>query len=206
MLGGVWALVQVALELGEGFGHGVGAGGAAFFAFDDDQGDAVDEEDDVGNDEGFDAARSVDAELIDGVELVVFGMVEVDEFNDRVLFAGEFVDIDLGFDEKFLDGFVGFEQGAVGLAEDLVLQVLELFGGKPGGAVGGGVEGMDGLIEEVGQEPLAKVDPQAFAGVLGNALALVDDLPAQALELFQEGLFYFGVFRHRAGDHAGGIG
>lgn len=99
------------------------------------------------------------------------------------MFAGEFVDIDLGFEEEFLDGFVGFKQGAVGLAEDLVLEVLELFGGEPGGSVGVGVEGTDGLIKDVGQKPLSKVDPQAGAGVLGNALALVDGLPAEGVEL-----------------------
>lgn len=66
------------MELGEGFGHGVGAGSAAFFAFDDDQGDAVDEENDVGDDEGFDAAGGIDAELVDGVKLVVMRIREVD--------------------------------------------------------------------------------------------------------------------------------
>ncbi len=119
------------------------------------------------------------------------------------MFGGEFVDIDLGFEEEFLDGFVGFEEGAVGLAEDLVLEVLELFWGEPGGAVGSGVEGVDGLIKYFGEEPLAKGLPEAFAGVLGNALALVDRLPAKGVELLQKGLFDFGVFRHD--DRSGGL-
>lgn len=61
-----------------------------------------------------------------------FGVGEVDEFDGGVLFAGMFVEVYLGFEQELLDGFVGFEQGAVGLAEDLVLEVLNLFWGEPG--------------------------------------------------------------------------
>lgn len=122
------------------------------------------------------------AELLDnfvgGAELVFFGVGEVDEFDGGVLFAGLFVGVYLGFEEELLDGFVGFEQGAVGLAEDLVLQGLDLFGGEPGGVVGG-VEGGDRLSKHIGEEPLTKAGTQALGGVCGDALAMVEGLPAE---------------------------
>ena len=82
------------------------------------------------------------------------------------------------------------------MAEDLVLEVLELFGSEPGGTVGGAIEGGDRQVKNFGQQPLAKVQPQAEGGVLGNALSSVDDLPAESLELLQKWLFDFGVFAH----------
>ena len=43
-----------------------------------------------------------------------------------ILLAGQFVDIDLGAVEQFLDGFVGFDQAAAGLAEQFVVQVVRV--------------------------------------------------------------------------------
>ena len=50
--------------------------------------------------------------------------------------------------------------------------------------------------EDVGEEPLAEGGAEAGGGIAGDALALVDGLPAQGGELLEEGLFDFGVFGH----------
>ena len=68
----------------------------------------------------------------------------------------------------------------------MVLEVLELFGGEPGGTGSlcrNGVEGGDGLIEDIGEEPLAESGAQADGGIAGNALALIDGLPTEGSEL-----------------------
>ncbi|MBK1703752.1 hypothetical protein CKO40_04145 [Halochromatium glycolicum] len=44
----------------------------------------------------------------------------------RVLLIGDLVDINLGLEQPLLDRPVGLQQGAVGLTQEMVLQLLEL--------------------------------------------------------------------------------
>jgi hypothetical protein len=74
--------------------------------FDDDEGDAVYEEDDGGDDYRLDPVGGVDAELVDGSEGVALGVVEVDESDDGIVLVGDFTAIDLRFEEEFLNFFV----------------------------------------------------------------------------------------------------
>ena len=64
--------------------------------------------------------------------------------------------IHLRLEEKRLHRLVGFQQRAVGLAEDLVAQIVELAVGQPGLAVGGEVERPDRVAEHLRQKPLAE--------------------------------------------------
>lgn len=113
------------------------------------------------------------------MEAVPLWVFEVDELHHRVALAGDFVAVDLGLEEKGVDRLVGFEQGAVGLAQDLGAQVVELAVGQPGDAGSGTVDGADGLAEDLGEEPFAEGLAQAGGRVGGDeALALVDDHPA----------------------------
>jgi hypothetical protein len=97
-------------------------------------------------------------------------MREIDQFDDGIGFAGEFVDIHLGFEEKTLHILVGFEQGAAGLAQNLVAEVIELARGEPRAAIVGGVERADGGAENVGEEPLAEIGAQAGGGIFDVAV------------------------------------
>ncbi len=153
---GVGAGIAVAFELGVGGLHGVGGVGVADFGFDHHERDAVDEENDVGNDAGFGSAGRVDAELVDGVEGVALRVGEVDELHDGIEFAGEFVAIDLGFEEEFVDGFVGFEQAAGGMAEELVREIVEIARAEPFAVVGGAVDASDGIAEDLRKQDLAE--------------------------------------------------
>ena len=115
-------LFAVTHQLLEGLVHGVGGELVGVLALDDDQGNAVHEQHDVGNDEVLDRARRVDAELVDGEEVVPLRVVEVDQLDIRVLLAGQFVDIDLRPVEELLDGFVGFDQAAGWAGEEFVVE------------------------------------------------------------------------------------
>ena len=64
--------VAVTLQLHKGLVHGIGAGRAADLALHHRQGNAVHKQHNVRDDELLDAARRIDAELVDGMESVVF--------------------------------------------------------------------------------------------------------------------------------------
>jgi len=68
-----------------------------------------------------------------------------------------------------------------------------------GGASRDDIEGGNGLGKDIGQQPLAKIGPQAFSWVAGNLGTLIDHLPAQSLELPEKRLFDFGIFAHGVG-------
>ena len=83
----------------------------------------VHEQHDVGDDEALARPRRVDAELVDGEEVVPLRVVEVDQLDVRVLLAGDFVDIDLSPVEQLQHRLVRFHEALGGLIENLVDQV-----------------------------------------------------------------------------------
>ena len=123
--------LHIALQLHKGLLHGIGAGRSALLALHHRQRNAVHKQHNVRNDELLHAARRIDAELVDGVELIVFRVGEIDQLDHRVLLAGHFVDIHLGLEQQLLNGLVGLQQGAVGLAQNLVVQVIQLLVSQP---------------------------------------------------------------------------
>ena len=164
--------VAVAQQLLERLVHRVGRVRIADLRLHHHQRDAVHEQHDVRNDAALHAARRVDAELVDGVENVALRVGEVDQLHHRVGLAGEFVHVHLGLEEQLLDRLVGFEQRAVGLAQHLVAQVVELALGQPFLAVRGAIDCADGIAEHCWQQPLAKAHPQA-GGRVGRDDAVV---------------------------------
>ena len=114
------SLVAVAHQLLEGFVHRVGGEVVGVLALDHHQRQAVHEQHDVGDDEVLARSRRVDAELVDGEEVVPLRVLEVDQLDVRVLLAGDFVDIDLRPVQQLLHGLVRFHQAAGGLVENLV--------------------------------------------------------------------------------------
>lgn len=190
------ALVHVAPQLLEGLVHRVGAVGAALLALHHDQRDAVHEQHDVENDELLHPARRVDAELVDGEKAIILRIGEVDQLHHRILLATDLVHIHLRLEQQLLDRLVGLQQGAIGPTQDLVMQILQLLVSQPGLTLGGHVQRRDRSGKQLRQNPLAEVQAQALAWIGGNVRSLVDDLPAQSLQLLQEGLFYFRVLAH----------
>ena len=187
---------HVALQLHKGFLHRVGAGGRAFLALHHRQRNAVHEQHDVGHHEFAHAARRGNAELVDGVEAVAFGVVEVDQPHHRVHLAGGLVHVHLRLDQQLVGRLVGLQQRALRLAEQLRFQLVELGLGKPRRAVGQQVDGAHRVAEHTGQPPWPKAAAQAGSRVLRQLRALVDHRPALGGQLRQEGAFDFGVFAH----------
>ena len=132
----VSALVHVALQLHKGFRHGVGTGFRALFALHHAQRYAVDQQHDVRNDELAYAAGRVDAELVDGVETVVLGVRKVNQLHHRVSLARGLVNIHLRLEQQRRNRLVGLQQRAIGLAQQLAAQVIQLSVGEPRRAVG----------------------------------------------------------------------
>src|SRR5690606_8568314 len=117
------------------------------------------------------------------------GAREVDELDDRVRLPGDFVAVHLRLEKQPLGRLVGLQQRTVGLPEDLVAQVVELAIGEPWLPVGRQVDGANGVAEYLGEEPLTEACAQALRRIRGNeALALVDDFPAEGSELLKERL------------------
>ena len=94
---GGFALIHIALQLFKRLGHWVGTGCAAFFTFHHNQRNAIHKKHNIGNDKLFNATGRINAELVDGMELIVLRMRKIYQFHHRVLFTGEFVKINLGF-------------------------------------------------------------------------------------------------------------
>ena len=141
------------------FDGGVGVGG--IFEFDDDEGDAVDEEDEVG---AFGLVVFGDGELVGDDEFVVVGMGEVDRPDAIASFDAVFLvgDGD-AFGEVAMENFVVGEQvGGLDAFEGLA------GGGEEfGGAVG--VDAVEGGGEAIGEEDLAGA---GAVGVLEVGVAL----------------------------------
>ena len=121
----------------------VGGIGIADLRLDHHQGNAVHKEDDVRDDAALHAPRRINAELVDGVEDIALRVGKVDQLYYRVSLPGEFIHIDLRFEEKRLHRLVGFQQCAAGLAYDLVAQIIELAVSQPGSNIGGEIERAD---------------------------------------------------------------
>ena len=121
---GFLAAAHVALQLHKGFLHRVGAGFRTLLALHHHQRDAVHEQHNVRDDEGLHAARRVDTELVDSVELVVRRVVKIDQAHHRVSLAGQLVAVGLRLEQHRLHGLVGLQQGAVRVAQQLAAQVF----------------------------------------------------------------------------------
>lgn len=189
-------LVAVPHQLLERLEHRVRREHVCFLALDHCQRQAVHEQHDVGDDEAFGRSRCVDAKLVDGVELVSLGMLEVDQLDVRVLLAGQFVGIDLGTEQQLENGFIVSDQAAARVTEQIIVQVVELLVRQPLSAIGGGVDRTDGVVEHISNRDFPKAGPQAFRRVGGNARPLVDHRPVEGVELIEERLFDEGAFRH----------
>jgi len=195
---GFLALVAVAADLDVSLVERVGREFVGLFALHRHQRDAVDEEDDVGDDEVLDPAGRVDAELVDGVEEVALRVLEVDQPDRGVVLAGALVAVDDGLDQQLLHRLVGLDQRA-GLAGQLVVELVYLALGEPGCAVGQRVEGQQRSAEHLRQHELAEAGAQARCWIgRDGPMSLVDHLPAQGAQLVEEGLFDEVVFRHVA--------
>ena len=188
--------MHIALKLHKRFLHRVGTGLGALLAFHHRERDAIHEQHDVRNDERLHAARCIDAELVDGVKLVALGMLEIDQAHHRVALAGQFIRICLRFEQQRLNGFIGFKQRAVRLAQQLAAQVFELAVSQPCAIVIGAVDCPHRCIEYIGQQPLAEVGAQAGRSVLRHPRALIDHVPALFGQLLKERLFDLGIFAH----------
>ena len=149
------------------------------------------------DDKALGGSRCVDAKLVDGVELVSLGMLEVDQLDVRVLLAGQLVGIDLGAEQQLENGFVVFDQAAARVTEQIIVQIVELLVREPRSAIGGDVDRTDGLVEHIAQVDFPKTGSQALGRIGGDALSLVDDRPAEDVELFEERFFDELVFGHR---------
>src|SRR3546814_12612012 len=113
----------------------------------------------VRDDAALHAARRVDAELVDGVETVALRVHEVDQRHHRVGLAGDLVAVDLRLEQQRLDGFVGLQQGAVGLAQQLRVQVLELAFAQPPLPVAPRVRPAPGLPQPLPPVPFPETNP-----------------------------------------------
>jgi hypothetical protein len=195
--GGRVATVAVAEQLLECGVHWIGSGGVTDFGFDYNQWDSIHKEYYIRDDAFLHVTWRVNAELVDGVEDVAFGMSEVDELHHRIALACDFVKVHLGFEEERLDCLVGFQQGAVWLAVNLGNQIVELAVGQPVGAVRSDVDGAHSIAEYLGEEPFAEGVAQTGRRVGGDkCLALVDDRPTESGELVEKRFFYVEIFGH----------
>ena len=190
-------LFAIPHQLLERLEHGVGGEVVGILALDDHQGNAVHEQHDVGDDEVLDPARRVDTELVDCQEMVPLGVVEVDQLDIGVLLAGQFVDIDLGAVEEFLDGFVGFDAGC-GWAGRAVRRRVPPVACRSASSRPSSVVLIFRTLSK--NTPLRmisrKLVRRLFVGSVGNARSLVNDIPVQRAKLVQERLFDEEVFGH----------
>jgi hypothetical protein len=95
--------------------HRVGGEVVDIFGLDHHQRQPIDEKHDVGDDEAFARPRRVDAKLVDCHKVVLLRVVEVDQLDVRVLFARDFVYIDLRPVQELLNRLIRFDQAAAGL-------------------------------------------------------------------------------------------
>ena len=160
--------------------HGVGGSGVPYLGLHHHQGQPVHEEHDVRDDALLHTPRRVDSKLVDGVESVALGILEVDQPHHRVGLAGDFVDINLRLEQQPVGDLIGLEQPGRPLPEELVAQVVKLPVGEPRLALIGQVDGPHRLAEHLGQNDLPEAHPQARRRIgRDRATPLVDGLPSQ---------------------------
>ena len=123
-------------------------------------------------------------------------MLKVDQLDVRILFARQFVLVDLGPVQKLEDRLVGLQQAGPGVVEDLVVQLVELPISKPGLAVIRQIDGPNGPVEGLPKRDLPEIGPPALGRVGWKARPLVDDPPAQGGELAEQRLFDVLIFGH----------
>ena len=150
-------LVAVSHQLLERLEHWIRREGVGFLALDHGQRQTVHEQHDVGNDKTLGRSRRVDSKLVDGVELVSLGMLEVNQLDVRILLAGQLVGIHLGAEQQFENGFIVFDQAADRVTEQRIVQIVELLVREPRSAIGGGVDRTNGMIEYIPQCHFPKV-------------------------------------------------
>ena len=163
----------------------------------DDERNAIHEQHDVGDDALLHTAGSVDPELVDDMELVPLRMLEVDQLNDRILFPGDLIHIDLCLEQQRLDGFVRFQEAQIGLAHELVAQIVELSVGQPHRAVVRTIDRSNRLAEDIGQQPLPEARPKADRRIVrDDPVTVIDHGPIEGGELVKEWFLDVGVFAH----------
>ena len=86
------------------------------------------------------AAGRVDAELVDGVKTVVLEVRKINQLYHRVSLARGLVNIHLRLEQQRRNRLVGLQQRAIGLAQQLAAQVIQLSVGEPRCAIGQGVD------------------------------------------------------------------
>ena len=105
--------------------------------------------------------------------------------------------IHLRLEEQRLHRLVGFQQRAVGLAQDLVAQIVELAVGQPGLPSAVRLSERTASRKTSGSSHSRKLPRRLAAGSEGiKPVPLVDDRPAQRGELVEERLFDVEVLRH----------
>ncbi len=125
------------------------------------------------------------------------GWPKVNQLHHRIGLARDLVAVDLSLQEQGLRRLVRFEQGTVGLAQDLVAQIVELAIGEPRLAARGEVDRPNRLTENPRQNPLTEPVAQARRRIgRDEALPLVDGRPSQPVELIEKRLLDVEVFRH----------
>lgn len=192
-----FAAIRIALELLDGLVEGVGKGGP--LAFDDDEGDAVHEEDEVGEDVlAVLAAGAVDAKLVDDAKSVVFGMIPIEVVNGLIAaLIPIFEAIDDGAAEELGGrGFVGFDEIVVRDLGESVEGLGEPVGIEPLLAGGVAVDTAERGFKVGAEHDFAKALAVGDAGAIDVATG---ELPAEADELVDERSFGFDEFfaRHR---------
>jgi hypothetical protein len=166
------------------------------FALNHHQGQAIHEKNNVGDDISFNAARGIDPKLVDGQEVVIIGVLKVNQGDIGELFAGQFVTVYLSAVEQGLGEFVGFNEAGTAEVGEFVVEVVELFVGKPFSPVFGAVEETNGPLKQPFEDDLTKAGATTEGGVGGDARPLFDDFPTEAGELVEEGFFDGLIFRH----------
>ena len=133
-------------------------------------------------------AEDADFELADGEEVVVFGIVKVNDFDGGAFGLGGAVFGDAGvFLEEVEEVAVVFEEGGAGKGGgEAGDDFFDLVGLEPG------VEGVELLAEDGEEGDLGEGFAVAVAGFLVHFQ--VEDLPAEACELVKEGFFDVAAF------------
>lgn len=178
---------------------GVVDGGAlvgGVFQLDNGEGQAVDEDDDVGA--ALDLALD-DGELVDGEPIVRGRVIEIGEADQfaALLAVAEDLDGD-AVDEEIVEGAVGLDEGGRAELGDAAQRIFLGLGG------GGGIEAGDGGAEAAGEEDVAVVGALGVGAVVGDVGAEAD-LVAESGEP-GEGGFFDGGFGEGCGHGRGVLG
>lgn len=143
----------------------VGVFGGGVFEFDDGDGEAVEEEDDVGAAIGV----FVDGELVDGEPVVLVGLLEVNQ-PDLVVDSAVAVLVGDGdaIGEKFVESAIIFDQVLAFAADDLAQGFVDGVGGNVG------VDADEGSVEPLGEDDFA-IAVAFCGGFVGGDGGAVED-------------------------------